>query len=181
MGYAVEVYFDKASEDKLMEYWRLLHQQGYSSYMYKHGGHPHIAFAVFDDNIRDIDNLKKIMVEYFMGVKPFDILFSNLGLFPTDEGVCFIAPKVSSQLLECHTGFYDKLCDYGYDEWFNEYYKPDVWIPHCTMTIKTDVRNQMMGLDLLRSVFKPFRAQIERVALVEFYPIKYLEVMELLL
>ncbi|GKX30908.1 2'-5' RNA ligase [Vallitalea longa] len=179
MGYAIEVFFDKTSEEKLIEYWRLLHQHGYSSYMYENGGHPHIAFAVFDDDIKDINNFKKIIREYYKGIKSFEILFSYLGLFTTDEGVSFIAPKISLQLLEYHKRFYNKICENGYDEWFNDYYKPDVWIPHCTMTIQTNVRNQMKGLDLLRSVFKPFKAQVERVALIEFYPIKYLEVIEL--
>lgn len=179
MGYAIEVYFDENSEKKLIEYWRLLHQYGHSSYMYECGGHPHIAFAVLDEGIEDIDSFKKIMIDYFSEIEPFELLFSILGLFPTVEGVSFIAPKVSAQLLEYHSGLYNKLCDNGYKKWFNDYYKPDVWIPHCTMTIQTDVKNQIEGLELLRSVFKPFKVQVKKVGLIEFNPIKYLEVMEL--
>ncbi len=179
MGYAIEVNFDKKSEDMLIEYWRLLCQNNISSYMYKNGAHPHIAFAVFDEKTIDISRLKNIMNDYFSRIEPFEVIFSYLGLFPTNEGVGFIAPKVSQQLLEYHQGFYNEICDNGYDAWFNDYYKPDVWIPHCTMTINTTNNNQMKGIELLRNTFKPFKAKITRVSLVEFFPSKYLEVIEL--
>lgn len=175
MGYAVEIIFDNESQNKFIDYWKLLYQSGCSSYMYEHGGNPHITFGLFNNNLENISILKEIIFKCFNNIEPFNLTFSTLGLFPFDEGVSFIAPKVSLQLLTLHNNFYKEICKNGLDKYFVEIYKPKHWIPHCTMTIQTNKENQIEGLRLLRDVFKPFDAQVRKIVLIKFFPIQILE------
>ncbi|WP_066503441.1 2'-5' RNA ligase family protein [Abyssisolibacter fermentans] len=179
MGYGLEIYFDKESENKLINLWKELHDNGFSSFMYKYGEHPHISFGVFDDDLQDVKHLKQLVIDYFNNIPQFELTLSTLGMFAGNSGVSFISPKITKQLLDYHEKFYNKLCDNGYNKWFDEYYNPENWIPHCTMTFKTTPENQMKSLELLDSLFKPFTARVEKVAFIEFYPVKYIEVVEL--
>lgn len=179
MGYAIEILFDNESQNKFIDYWKLLYQSECSSYMYEHGGNPHISLGVFNDNIKDIDMLEKITIEYFNNIKSFELNFSTLGLFPFDEGVSFIAPKVSLQLLTLHSNFYKEICKNGLDKYFLKIYKPKYWIPHCTMTIQTNKENHIKGIRLLRDIFKPFKAQVTKVVLIKFFPIQVIKTIEL--
>lgn len=171
MGYAVELSFDKISENKMIKYWEELYRKSISSHMYESGSRPHIALAVFNDNIKEVNALNEYVQMYFNNMNKFKILFSSIGLFPTDEGVSFLSPKVTIDLLQLHEGFYKSIynnVDLRDNYW--GYYKPDVWVPHCTMTINNDRAMQIRGVDLISRKFETIEATVESVSLLKFYP-----------
>ncbi|WDV47157.1 2'-5' RNA ligase family protein [Clostridiaceae bacterium M8S5] len=184
MGYAVELCFDEKSKLKIKHLWEQLHTNHLSSYLINNGGEPHICLAVFDDNTQNIEYLRKVIVDFFKTTQRFELMLTNIGIFPTNFGISFIAPKVTKQLLNLHENFYEVLLENGYDRWFNEYYKPKNWIPHCTLTYNINRQKLLKSLELLTVLFTPFTATIEKISLIEFYPvaddvIKYIEVIEL--
>lgn len=174
MGYAVELLFDEKSEAELLRFWQVLHEHDICSYMYTSGGKPHIALAVFDSGI-DIVALQRVFAGFFANTQGFRLLLSSLGIFPGDEGVSFVAPKVSMALLQLHEDLYSTMCMHGLEKYCWEYYKPDFWIPHCTMTINTGRENQIRGMELIRDSFSPMEVAVVSANLVEFPPVHIIE------
>lgn len=179
MGYSVELYFDEFAENKLRELWKELCDLGISKFMHECGGRPHIALMVFDKDDCDVKLLRKTIKDFFSKKDAFELIFSSMGIFPGEEGVTFVGIKPTATLLDIQQDYFNKIKDLSIIAQLWEYYTPEYWVPHCTMTIGTTAEEQLMAIDLLRKQFRNFKATVESVALVEFYPYKLIDEIKL--
>jgi 2'-5' RNA ligase len=127
---------------------------------------PHIAFAVFSEV--QINELRGLLKEFTAKQSTIDLNLSYIGTFPTDEGVVFLAPKVSAELLDVHKNLHKLFSNYSFSEKQWDYYKPELWVPHCTMAIKVSESKALEALKYLKSVHKPQKLILEKMLVLEY-------------
>jgi 2'-5' RNA ligase len=130
MLYAVELYFNKETEEKIMRLPQGLAEKGLSTRYLEWKTRPHITLGLFN-NI-DLEKCDKLLKEFTKEVKSLPAHLSSIGIFNNSRCV-FLSPVVTRDLLELHLNFHDtfSFCDHsGY-----EYYLPDSWAPHCSVML----------------------------------------------
>ncbi len=167
MSFSIELHFDEKSNFIIRNMWRKLRERGISDYMDKHGVFPHISLAVFNDI--DILEMEKRIEKVIKNQGVFSIKMSNLGSFPSNEGVLFVSPNFSDTLINLHKKLHEALKDIE-EKW--EYYLPDFWIPHCTLGMNIPKLELQNAFDVIKEDFKPFDVKVETIQLVEFDPVK---------
>jgi 2'-5' RNA ligase len=121
MAYAVELFFDAATEAAL----------GRLSAGKNETSRPHISLGGSRD-IKDRDNLVLLLetlAREQAGVLP--VTLSYLGFFPGEEGVVFYGVTVTTPLLLLHRRFHTSFTALVRD--WSPFYEPGRWVPHCTL------------------------------------------------
>ena len=98
-GYAVEMYFDSADEQRVCDLIDQLSSRGIRSSL-PAAARPHVSLAVFDRV--DVERMSAALREFARDCPALRLCLASIGRFPTDEGVVFLAPVVTSELLELH-------------------------------------------------------------------------------
>jgi 2'-5' RNA ligase len=130
LAYAIEMYFDEATEATVRNMWQSIASAGLPSAMLTGGYRPHVTLAVYD-TLRD-DGWFASTLEVLAGVAPsVNLTLDSYGVFPTDEGALFLGVTVTSALLELHATLHSWFADY--QAGLRGYYAPDKWTPHCTL------------------------------------------------
>jgi len=128
---AIELAFDSASDERLARLW------GHLSKLYggptdsELGVRPHVTLALFRDG--EPRNLPSAVASLAAELKPFDLHFAEVGRFPGAEGVVFLRPSASAELMRAHTALHQLLA--GERDLVHAYYRPETWHPHCTMAV----------------------------------------------
>ena len=168
MGYAIEMTFDAETEKRHRALWRALAEAGISSSMVDLGGRPHVSLAVLEH--ADAAAVSALTEAWAAGTPPFTIRFGSVGAFPGEEGVVFIAPVVTGELLALHARCHALLAEAGLESW--PYYLPDAWVPHCTAAVllPPDKVGAAVGHCQASDVFGP--GEVTGVSVVTFRPVK---------
>ncbi len=173
MGFAAELNFDPESDAAVRELWRRLADAGISSFMLDVDAEPHISLTVFDETCGDfsLTIARQVVNDFASTCPPFEFKLSAVGCFPTNEGVVYLAPIVTPELLNAHAGFHRRLAEAGLRS--HAYYRPGNWIPHCSVAAQLAAHSVGDAVELCRSMdlFNPGR--FESVALVEYRPVVY--------
>ncbi|MSP14550.1 MAG: hypothetical protein EXR62_16545 [Chloroflexi bacterium] len=119
MGYAIELYLDPAGTAWIKALWHALARENISSLLLDIGSRPHISLAVF--NNLDPDRLQEVLQSFAAAIAQREISISAVGSFPTTEGVIYLAPGVTSQILTIHD-LHRRLSTLGISS--NAYYHP---------------------------------------------------------
>ena len=166
MGYAVILNLSRDSAAQVVKVWEGLAREAISSVMLDVGAQPHISLAVLKDLNPEV--LRADLTRFAEVTQSLSVNLASAGTFPTEEGVVFLAPVVTQELLEVHRRFHSFLSGRGVD--CAEYYWPGNWVPHCT--VATGVAPDKMGAALEVCVqSEAFGAvELDEVSLVEFPP-----------
>ena len=170
MGYAVLLYFDKQTEQSILNLRHALIEQGFPSTLDKAGDRPHISLAGFS-NV-DSDILISLVQEYANSIESFSIQLSSIGIFPTDENVLFLSPTPTLQLLTYHQEFHRRLVKSKLIS--SPYYVPENWTPHCSVEMNIPDEQFPKAIEFCRKAFKPVIGQFQEIGVIEFQPIKSL-------
>ena len=168
MGYAVELNLSRDSAVRVVKVWESLAREGISSVMLDVGARPHISLAVLDD--LNPEALRTDLSRFAEHTPPLSLDLASAGTFPTAEGVVFLAPVVTQELLAVHSRFHSLLTERGIDS--AAYYRPGNWVPHCTVAI--DLAPGKIGAALENCVrSEAFGAvDLDEVSLIEFRPVR---------
>lgn len=172
MPYTVEMCFDEKSNKKIRELWNLLDQKNISNYMIASNMTPHITLTVFNQTNHKLvnDRLKNFAQE----IEPSEISFSHIGFFPSDseQGVVFLAPTITMDLLKFYRKFYDYFTDF-IDEQV-KYYLPNAWIPHCTIVLNISQAKVIKTIEEILSRYEPIEVKIKSINFVKYHPAEIL-------
>ena len=171
MGYAVELYFDRQSEQSILNLRHILTENGITGRLDQSGDRPHISLAGFS-NDADREVLIRLVQEYAGHVQPFQVQLGAMGTFPTDENVLFLAPAPTIQLLAYHQEFHDRLAQSSLTP--SPYYAPENWIPHCSVEMNIPGELYPKAIELCRKNFKPIQGQFQEIGVIAFWPIQQL-------
>lgn len=167
MDYAVVLYFDEKSQAQLLRMMEDLCDVGVNRYMLDVGIRPHITLASWDDDKEiDLTNEIKGFAQEAQGIS---LLFSSIGIFPTDPRVVYLSPIKDESLINLHNCFYQKLD--GQIENYIKFYTPDYWVPHCTLATKLTEAEVLKSVSALMKVKFPVKAMISQVELIKCKPV----------
>lgn len=170
MGYAVELYFDEQTTARVAELTGQIYAACGGVDLADLGFTPHISLAGHDRLA--VDEITPIIAELARQTPPFEVKLDAIGLFPTTQGVVYLAPVVTEQLLCLHREFSAHATAAG--QTAHPYYRPGNWIPHCTVAhdLSPDQVPEAVRLCLSSQVFGAGR--VIAVGLIEYRPARSL-------
>ncbi|HTB35082.1 MAG TPA: 2'-5' RNA ligase family protein, partial [bacterium] len=130
MPYAVELFFDLELDQSVRGLWdAFARETGRPNGMADTGNRPHISLAAFQDcELRTtISGLGGLCAG--AGAVPVDL--NSIGTFFSDEGVLFLPPVPTSQLIQLHLDCQSLLRPLVQGMW--PYYLPGQLAFHCTL------------------------------------------------
>jgi hypothetical protein len=131
MSHAVVLYFDSEIENRLRQLAETLVQQGISPAQGEQPARPHIALAGYDQPL-----LAPALVRLeacARDLPPLDVRLLALGWFPTQEGIIYLAPAVTLEMLILHAAFHRLMGAEGVIS--HASYRPRVWVPYCAVAV----------------------------------------------
>ncbi len=169
-GFAVELLFDPVMGARLRALWEALAQTGVSSFMLDIGACPHVSLAVFES--LDPASLRAELDAFARESSPLEVTLSAVGAFPGAEGVVFIAPVVTAEMLDLHERFHRRLAALSIPSL--KYYYPSNWVPHCTAAMELPPEKIPAAVEICRSADVVGPACLVEVELIEFRPVRRL-------
>jgi 2'-5' RNA ligase len=166
MPFAIELFFDNKSDMAVQKLGQGLEKEKIPTIFSKLGSTPHVSLAVFEQY--DPDRLHYLLKNLASRFSPVPFRLSSLGTFPGGEGVLFLAPVVTSWILEIHRCLHQALDKVIEGNW--GYYFPGVWVPHCTLSIHLTAKKLARGMEILRAKGFSVQGHYNRLALIEFNP-----------
>ena len=111
MAYAIELFLDPAADAAVRSIWRALADAGVSRAMLDAGSHPHVSLV--DSSDLDVERFRPVLAAFARETPPLECSLASVGAFPTDEGVVFLAPVATRELLDLHQEFHERWGDFG--------------------------------------------------------------------
>jgi 2'-5' RNA ligase len=166
MGFAVELQIDEVNATPIVELSNAIYAQCGGESLTGIGGHPHISLATFTQ--LEPERLESALVAFAATTPPLPVTLASVGVFPSTQGIVYLAPVVTPQLLAVHARFHELLDQLGLQ--CHPYYRPGNWMPHCTVGLElpVDKIGQAVVLCQQARVFKP--VTLAAVRLIEFRP-----------
>ncbi len=124
MGYAVELYFDPGSDLAVRRIWSGIADAFGVSTMLTNGGRPHVSLAVYSEDFDHRSFLQELPA-FSKSLAPLEVQLGSVGTFPTEEGVVFLAPVVTRELLAVHERFHTAFSRQG--SCSSSHYLPGNW------------------------------------------------------
>lgn len=168
MGFAVELYFDPNLDSTVRSMRVALNAAGVNPLLDQVGDRPHISLAVFHD--LDVATLEPHLLNFAKVTTPFAVSFAAISVFPTDEGVLFLAPVVTDTLRDAHRELHRRLSAVATRP--VQYYLPNHWVPHCTLAMGIPRAALPTATEVALAHWTPLAGTITEVGLVEFRPVK---------
>lgn len=173
-GYAIELYFDPAAERTLRELIDRLHVRGIRSTR-PAGARPHVSLAVFD--LVDVERTSAALGEFARECPALRLHLASIGRFPGDEGVVFLAPIVTRELLELHAMLHRMPAVVAGTK--REYYLPGRWVPHCTLAEGLQPDAVCKAVELAHAGGACRAVSIREIGLVQIGPYRAITVLPL--
>jgi 2'-5' RNA ligase len=170
MPYAIEVNFDRTSEQHLRDLIKSLADEHGAGVLTELDSRPHISLAVLDRV--EPAALCDVVARSIGQICTIPVRLSATGAFPGPTGIVFVAPAASRALMEMHFHFYKALLAEGMTS--QEHYSPDHWVPHCTVAIDLPNEEVPKIVDIVRQAPIYRQAYLESITVVEFRPVREL-------
>ena len=176
MDYAILLHFDKNSEARIYELWKEAVKAGGDSYLIDVALRPHITLAIFEDT--DIQPFCSKLEVFTKQIKKFNLNLGSIGTFASNQGVLFLSPIMTEELIELHKSFYEFF--EGELEGINSYYMPNNWVPHCSISINNTIESLVSIMKKTIEIFEPLDIRIREISIIESKPaIRYIKSYEI--
>ena len=172
MTYAIEMYFDKQTEEKIMSLAHKIADAGLSTKYLEWKTRPHVTLAVYNDI--DADRCAQLLEKFANDRKAFPALFDAVGMFNYTKTI-FLSPVMTRILYELHSELHALMKEFEASAW--KWYKSDGWVPHCTVALTSeDAENVFYEVsDLVLHEFKKLEGVYTSVGLVKItFPVEEL-------
>jgi 2'-5' RNA ligase superfamily len=158
------LFFDEKTDAAIRGLWQVIEDAGLPSNMLKLSYAPHLSVLVCDDT--DIDALRKVLPVFIASHTPLPLSFHSLGVFGGKDGVVYLAPTVTQQLLDFHTELWNLIEPYTKNA--QEYYRPDIWVPHVTLDLEVPLDQVGAVVETLLRVDFPKEGLIKELLIAGF-------------
>lgn len=168
MGYAITLRLDAKAAVIVEAMWQSLAACNVSNEALSLGYEPHLTLAVFAAHA----DPKRLLVAAQQCAALWPALpatFSSLGLFPGTPSTVFLAPVVTSTLLERHAALLTALAG----EPLDPHYQPGRFVPH--VTLAGDLTEPAAAVAALNPLPLPLPAVLDRLDVVRFRPVEVLD------
>lgn len=163
MHYAVLLQFGTKDEEKLLEYWRWISQNGGNDSLFKSGLKPHITLSSFK-NV-DIEVFCEELHKFAVNTSKFQITLDNVSTFDLNPDVIYLKPNIITDLQRVYKDFHSYFSDIVKN--VNIHCLPDNWTPHSAVAIKIKREMTELILNDFKKHFLPLEICIEKIAIIE--------------
>ena len=171
--YAVVVYFDKQTEERISEMINDIAERTGNRYMIENGIPPHVSLGIFGTD--DEAGMTEHFRSFAKTLSPADIVFDKTGSF--GDRVLFLPPAENAYLRSANKSLHDMM-PFSPAEGGN--YLPGKWVPHCSLAVRLDeVSFPAAQEEAERSFTESISGMITRLTLAECYPYREKEIIEL--
>jgi hypothetical protein len=136
---------DAETTTAVRQLWQAVDDAGLHSGMTEAGYPPHITLFMGESG--DAAGLKDALQRLARATPPRALAFLALGVFPAEYGVIFLAPVANRALLELHESAWQAALPYL--EKPMQHYRPGVWVPHVTLSMRLPQGRLGLAADLL--------------------------------
>lgn len=164
MQYAIELYFDKDTERKLCYLANRVAEEKLSTKFLEWKSRPHLTLACFND-VQEAKCIRQL--EHFAKAhEPMPAYIGSIGMF-NDSRTIFASPVMNEGMFRFQRELYECLRDFDATGW--EWYRPDRWVPHCTLALtkEDDETVFYQASDLILHEFKKMSGMFVSVGLVK--------------
>lgn len=176
-GYAIELGFAPKASAKISKIGVAIAAAGLHSEFLGDENKPHLTLASFESKV-DVETLSTVTVAFARTLSPFDIAFTSLAQFATSQNTIYLAPLVTTNLMDMYQNFQVRLAAAELEPGF--YHRPGSWVPHTTITMKGPKAELGPTMEIVRKapVFnRPMR--LDHINLVWYSPFKLIKRFEL--
>lgn len=164
-SFGIVLLLDPFSEQTVRSIWATLAHEGITSSLPAIVcALPHITLSICRDV--DQDRIRFGLQQFASELQAFQISFSALGAFPTQNGTAvFLQPTITEELLCAHRRLHAALQQAQRE--VSPHYQPGRWTPHCSLGIGLPEPVAKLALSSCLSLRLPLFAQVQAVALLE--------------
>jgi len=175
MEYAIALYFNKSTEEKINNLILEIANNNGNKYMLDNKIFPHLTISLFEYNGKT-ESLINLFDNQFPKIDFDKISLATIGIFAPN--VLFIAPVVNKHLLELNEKT-NGLLNENRDIIPDKYYSNDQWVPHVSLGVKLNKNELINGTNVLIDNFQKIDAEINQIALAECNPFKDIKVWDI--
>jgi hypothetical protein len=130
------------------------------------GVEPHVTLAACSG--LDVDLFRPEAAELAARTQPLGCTLASVGVFPTAEGVLFLAPTISPVLVQLQLVVLDRLQLAGGE--IEPYWMPGAWVAHCTLA--TGIPREAIAAAVAQTLdgFQPFAGTLVRLGVFAIDP-----------
>ena len=139
MAFAISIWFDDETENKIRLIWKDLHEKDITSVLHTGNYRPHITLAIYKE--LKVEEFRISLEKLLKDISPFKIILPSIGIFGTKPGIqsvsgnaVFLGVTPTIELLEFHKSVHQLLEIYGKEP--ISYYLPKSWNPHSSLGVK---------------------------------------------
>jgi 2'-5' RNA ligase len=146
---SLQLLFDNPSTERLRAVWQSQAEVTGSRTLLDGPYDPHITLGLFKN--LDQEQFRSELRARARDFQEFEIRFGHIGQFSGEEGTLFLVPVHNKSLTKLHQsilGICDKLKGALARP---EHYLPENWVPHCSISWRTDRASILRGLNKLLS------------------------------
>ena len=133
MIYAIEMYFDKATEEKIMSLAEKVADAGISTKYLEWKTRPHITLGAFNDI--DENRCTELLKQFAAKHKPIKAHLHSVAAW-SDTKVVYLNPSMTRWLYDLHDEIYELMKES--DTIGLEQYMPENWAAHCTVALTSE-------------------------------------------
>ena len=164
MQYAIELYYDKKTENKLFDLAQKIADEKISTKFLEWKTRPHLTLACFNDV--DEGGCIKQLKTFALSHKVMPAYIGSVGMF-TDTKAIFVSPMMNTDLYQFHRELHECLKDFDANGW--EWYCPNRWAPHCTIALTSEDESEAFfkASDLILRNFNKMSGEFVAIDLVK--------------
>lgn len=177
MQYAIELYYDKATENRIFALAKMIADRGISTKFLEWKTRPHLTLACFND-VDEALCVKKLK-GFAQKHKKMPAYIGSVGMF-NDTRTIFVSPVMNSGMYQFQRELHDHLKEFDTVGW--EWYCPDRWVPHCTIALmKEDTEEAFyQASEFVLREFQKISGQFTSIGLVKIsFPVEEIDVVGL--
>ncbi len=177
MQYAIELYYDKETEQKLFNLAKRVADEKLSTKFLEWKTRPHLTLACFNDVEEEI--CIKQLKEFAQNHKRMPAYIGSVGMF-NDTKTIFVSPVMNNNMYQFQRELHEYLNDFDKKGW--EWYCPNSWVPHCTVALTGEDEASVFyrASDLILQEFEKMCGEFVSIGLVKItFPVKEIYTIDL--
>lgn len=177
MQYAIELYYDKETEQQLYNLAKRVADENLSTKFFEWKTRPHLTLACFNDvdEAKCIEQLKMFSKNH----KKMPAYISSVGMF-NDTKTIFVSPIMNASMYQFQRELHECMNEFDTTGW--EWYCPNSWMPHCTVALTKDDEEEVFykASDLILREFKKLVGEFVSIGLVKIsFPVEEIHTVDL--
>jgi 2'-5' RNA ligase len=164
--YVLELFLDPKTERAVQSLWGVVDALAGWTPQVRGAARPHVSVCSCPS--LDEDAFGRALAALAADTPPLRIEFASVASFASAEGVIFLAPVVTTDLLALHVRLMEAMRQSGAT--VPDLYQPGRWVPHCTLAqgLPPELVSHAVAVALRQ--WSPAVGRIERVGLVDLSP-----------